>query len=172
MSEKAVTVDGLKKEVRRYATFYADYRAEKGFERQADNFAELDKLDAMIDALAALAAPPVPGDADARRLTDVPPMLGEPITDSASLDRAIARLEKKAPAPILTLNGYQLRSALEFIAPDGDADQLESEVCIQHGGGMAGSDGEIVPVGLYCWMDEYPEEGSIFLSEGPGETQP
>lgn len=54
------SVEAVKKAVREYATFYADYRAECGFENQADNFAKLDALDAQIDALSAAAEAPQP----------------------------------------------------------------------------------------------------------------
>ncbi|WP_261547360.1 hypothetical protein [Burkholderia multivorans] len=56
----------------------------------------------------------------------------------------------------LTLSGAQLIEALDFIAPDRDADQLESEVTIQYGEGHTGK-------GMYCWCTEYPEEGAIFI---------
>ncbi|WP_334032947.1 hypothetical protein [Burkholderia gladioli] len=55
--------------------------------------------------------------------------------------------------PMLTLTGAQLLEALDLIAPDRTADQLESEVSFQHGNGH---DGE----GMYCWMTEYPDEGA------------
>ncbi|MDN7413454.1 hypothetical protein QZM42_33555 [Burkholderia vietnamiensis] len=56
----------------------------------------------------------------------------------------------------LTLSGAQLLEALDFIAPDRDAGQLESEVTIQYGEGHTGK-------GMYCWCTEYPEEGAIFI---------
>lgn len=61
----------------------------------------------------------------------------------------------------ITLNGHQLKSLLEFSAPDGetDIDQLETELTISffedgHGG-----------KGYYFWMTEYPEEGCMFLND-------
>ncbi|WP_063897382.1 hypothetical protein [Burkholderia ubonensis] len=56
----------------------------------------------------------------------------------------------------LTLTGAQLLEALDFIAPDRDRDQLESELTFQRGEGHAGK-------GMYCWVSEYPEEGAIFV---------
>ncbi|MDN7609532.1 hypothetical protein QZM28_22835 [Burkholderia multivorans] len=56
----------------------------------------------------------------------------------------------------VTLSGAQLLEALDFIAPDRDTDQLESEVTIQYGEGHTGK-------GMYCWCTEYPDEGAIFL---------
>jgi hypothetical protein len=56
----------------------------------------------------------------------------------------------------VTLTGAQLLEALDFIAPDRDSDQLESEATIQYGTGHSGK-------GLYCWVTEYPEEGAILL---------
>ncbi|WP_230958690.1 hypothetical protein [Burkholderia stagnalis] len=56
----------------------------------------------------------------------------------------------------LTLTGAQLLEALDFIAPDRDRDQLDSELTFQRGEGHAGN-------GMYCWVTEYPEEGAIFV---------
>lgn len=55
----------------------------------------------------------------------------------------------------LTLSGAQLLEALDFVAPDRDRDQLESELTFQRGEGHSGN-------GTYCWLTEYPEEGAIF----------
>ncbi|MCA8177493.1 hypothetical protein LGM48_24540 [Burkholderia multivorans] len=81
-------------------------------------------------------------------------------------DNAASPVEQPAAAPIdgpvtysgepLTLTGAQLLEALDFIAPDRDPDQLESEVTIQYGEGHTGK-------GMYCWCTEYPDEGAIFL---------
>lgn len=85
----------------------------------------------------------------------------------AVLDCVIA---EAAPARILdnalTLNGYQLRAALEFLAPDGEADQLEQSVCIHKGSARCSAE-EKEPGGHFCWLEEYPEEGSIRLDEEP-----
>ncbi len=67
-------------------------------------------------------------------------------------------------AESVTLSGAQLLEALDFIAPDRDADQLECEVTIQHGTGHTGA-------GMYCWSTEYPEEGAILL-DGAVIAQP
>lgn len=56
----------------------------------------------------------------------------------------------------LTLSGAQLLEALDFVAPDRDRDQLESELTFQRGEGHAGN-------GMYCWLTEYPEEGALFV---------
>ncbi|EPS1221645.1 hypothetical protein ACVBR5_000871 [Burkholderia cenocepacia] len=64
----------------------------------------------------------------------------------------------------ITLSGAQLLEALDFIAPDRDADQLESEVTIERGTGHSGD-------GMYCWSTEYPEEGAILL-DGTAPAQP
>ena len=56
--------------------------------------------------------------------------------------------------PGLTLNGYQLKSALEFLAPDGTREQLESDVGIFYGKGHSGE-------GYYAALADCPEEGSI-----------
>ncbi|MCA8240611.1 hypothetical protein [Burkholderia sp. AU32262] len=68
----------------------------------------------------------------------------------------------------LTLTGAQLLEALDFIAPDRDRDQLESELTFQRGDGHAGS-------GMYCWLTEYPEEGAFFIdgaTAAPAEVAP
>ncbi|WP_257817994.1 hypothetical protein [Burkholderia glumae] len=72
----------------------------------------------------------------------------------AMLDAAPAAPVADKPAPTLILTGAQLLEALDFIAPDRSADQLESEVSFQHGNGHAGE-------GMYCWMTEYPDEGAM-----------
>lgn len=69
--------------------------------------------------------------------------------------------ETSALQSMVTLNGYQLREALEFIAPDGDPEQLESDVTIQWG--KTGHSGE----GYYACMTEYPDEGCILLDDKP-----
>jgi hypothetical protein len=68
------------------------------------------------------------------------------------------------PPPVgrsITISGYALKAALEFVAPDMDADQLETEVSIQYGDASVGHSG----AGYYCCLSEYPEEGSILLPE-------
>lgn len=60
--------------------------------------------------------------------------------------------------PAITLNGYQLRNALEFCAPDATPEQLESDVTIQYGDGHSGK-------GHYVCSTEYPDEGSILLDD-------
>jgi len=56
----------------------------------------------------------------------------------------------------LTLSGAQLLEALDFLAPDRDRDQLESELTFRRGEGHSGN-------GMYCWLTEYPEEGAFFV---------
>lgn len=82
---------------------------------------------------------------------------------SCAAVEASARQLAEQAGPILTITGYQLREALEFLAPDGEAEQLEQSVCIQHGPERTHEEGTD-PAGLYCWLDDYPEEGSIPLT--------
>lgn len=75
------------------------------------------------------------------------------------------------PSPVrssLLINGYQLRAALEFIAPDGTAKQLESEARIE----WRQQDADFLEAGLYAWCAEYPEEGCVLLDEEPATAQP
>ncbi len=75
------------------------------------------------------------------------------------------------PSPVrssLLINGYQLRAALEFIAPDGTAEQLESEACIE----WRQQDADFLEAGLYAFCAEYPEEGGVLLDEEPTTAQP
>ena len=58
----------------------------------------------------------------------------------------------------ILINGHQLREALAFLAPDNTEEQLDQEVVISTGGAECHSG-----PGLYCWLDEYPEEGAIKL---------
>lgn len=73
------------------------------------------------------------------------------------------------PQAIVT-NGYQLRDALSLIAPDGTPNQMESTICIQPGPARQTSQGT-EPAGLYCWLELYPEEGSVRLDEKPRDTR-
>lgn len=66
--------------------------------------------------------------------------------------------------PQMVLTGQQVKDLLEFVAPDGDADQLETEVTI----GFFGAEAHSGP-GLYAWITEYPEEGAIALFEVTSE---
>ncbi|HGP1078864.1 TPA: hypothetical protein ACLF0Q_000690 [Pseudomonas aeruginosa] len=82
-----------------------------------------------------------------------------------------ARAALAQPSPVrssLLINGYQLRAALEFIAPDGTAKQLESEARIE----WRQQDADFLEAGLYAWCAEYPEEGCVLLDEEPATAQP
>lgn len=82
-----------------------------------------------------------------------------------------ARATLAQPSPVrssLLINGYQLRDALEFIAPDGTAEQLESEARIE----WRQQDADFLEAGLYAWCAEYPEEGCVLLDEEPATAQP
>lgn len=72
------------------------------------------------------------------------------------------------PAEAIAINGHQLRDALSLIAPDGTPDQLEHTLCIQAGPARRTSQG-IEPAGLFCWLKDYPDEGSVRLDEHPRE---
>ena len=66
----------------------------------------------------------------------------------------------------LSINGYQLRDALSLIAPDGTPEQLACTVCIQPGPARRTNAG-VEPAGLFCSLQDYPEEGSVRLDEHP-----
>ncbi|HEK3375694.1 TPA: hypothetical protein SMV99_004971 [Pseudomonas aeruginosa] len=61
-----------------------------------------------------------------------------------------------------------MRAALDFIAPDGTAEQLESEACIE----WRQQDADFLEAGLYAFCAEYPEEGGVLLDEEPTNSQP
>lgn len=69
----------------------------------------------------------------------------------------------KFDLPPVVLSGAQLLEALDFVAPDRAEDQMESEVCIALRDEGRDVDGDLRPAGHYCWLEEYPEEGSIIL---------
>jgi len=69
----------------------------------------------------------------------------------------------KYDLPPMVLSGSQLLEALEFVAPDRTADQMEQEVCIALRDEGQDADGAPAPRGTYCWLEEYPGEGSIML---------
>lgn len=61
----------------------------------------------------------------------------------------------------ITLNGHQLKSLLEFAAPDAESEpeQLQTELSIAFlEDGHSGK-------GYYFWITEYPEEGCMFLND-------
>ncbi|ALV77819.1 hypothetical protein ACSLV1_26920 [Pseudomonas aeruginosa] len=122
---------------------------------------------------------------------DLPPQLdGETFADERYLEAACfgqfvyddpltqrcwaawqARAALAQPSPVrssLLINGYQLRAALEFIAPDGTVKQLESEARIE----WRQQDADFLEAGLYAWCAEYPEEGCVLLDEEPTTAQP
>ncbi|WP_244131569.1 hypothetical protein [Burkholderia gladioli] len=80
---------------------------------------------------------------------------GAPVTEAEPTDKL---------APTLILTGAQLLEALDLIAPDRAADQLESEVSFQYSNGH---DGE----GMYCWVTEYPEEGATKLDSSIAQPE-
>lgn len=65
----------------------------------------------------------------------------------------------------ISLNGYQLREALEYLAPDDSPEQLaeELELVYSVAGGHSGA-------GVYAHHVECPEEGSILLTGAGYET--
>ncbi len=85
--------------------------------------------------------------------------------------RALALMHSSGEPPVpkslpsIVLNANQLAQALEFVAPDypADKDQAETEVCIQELPDGIYIDGTKRPAGVYCWIYEYPGEGSIPL---------
>ncbi|MDT0990794.1 hypothetical protein [Pseudomonas aeruginosa] len=82
-----------------------------------------------------------------------------------------ARAALAQPSPVrssLLINGYQLRAAMDFIAPDGTAEQLGSEACIE----WRQQDADFLEAGLYAFCAEYPEEGGVLLDEEPTTAQP
>lgn len=100
---------------------------------------------------------------------------GQFVYDDHSTQRCWAAWQARAalaqPSPVrssLLINGYQLRAALDFIAPDGTAEQLESEACIE----WRQQDADFLEAGLYAFCAEYPEEGGVLLDEEPTTAQP
>lgn len=73
--------------------------------------------------------------------------------------------------PHITLNGYQLRDALNLIAPDGTPEQLRMRLCIQPGPARVAAD-RVEPAGNFCWQEQNPGAGSIRLDEEPRADQP
>lgn len=93
------------------------------------------------------------------------------IVDDWKALKTIQRAALAQPSPVrssLLINGYQLRAALDFIAPDGTAEQLKSEACIE----WRQQDADFLEAGLYAFCAEYPEEGGVLLDEEPTTAQP
>lgn len=96
---------------------------------------------------------------------------GPGLCSECTADASRARAALAQPSPVrssLLINGYQLRAALDFIAPDGTAEQLESEACIE----WRQQDADFLEAGLYAFCAEYPEEGGVLLDEEPTNSQP
>lgn len=74
----------------------------------------------------------------------------------------------------LDLTGTQLKEALEFIAPDGTEEQMESEVTIADlpaDKAPLDDDNTRMPGGLYMWITDYPEEGCVPLFDVPSKAK-
>ena len=114
------------------------------------------------------------GDADLTpenfdRVTDAQMLMASTNKSKSALTQPAATGQAVGVARI-SLNGFQLRAALEFAAPDGDDEQLESEVTIQYGPARTDDDGTEA-AGMFCWISDYPEEGSIRLDDCPSPAQ-
>lgn len=100
-------------------------------------------------------------------------MTPRPQTVASALSSSQPVMEEAKDYPTMTLNGYQLRDALEFIAPDGDADQMEMEVTIANlpaDKSPLDDDNQRMAAGMYAWITDYPEEGCIPLLEEPPQA--
>ncbi len=83
---------------------------------------------------------------------------------------ALAEIKKLQDAQAgkgIIINGYQLREAMEFLAPDNLPEQLDGELCLLYGG----TEFEDGP-GLFAYHAEYPEEGCCKLAGTAEEEQP
>jgi hypothetical protein len=61
------------------------------------------------------------------------------------------------------LTGAQVKNLVDFVCPDGhDRDCLETEVTVQYFHERMHEE-TMYPEGFYCWLSEYPEEGSVLL---------
>ncbi|MGC7038636.1 hypothetical protein ACP0JX_30520 [Pseudomonas aeruginosa] len=106
-----------------------------------------------------------------RRLWETASAMAANHLDYAAGFEEMARAALALHSPVrssLLINGYQLRAALDFIAPDGTAEQLESEACIE----WRQQDADFLEAGLYAFCAEYPEEGGVLLDEEPTNSQP
>ena len=130
--------------------------------------AKTQAVEAMSDALNLLEA--IQSNRKARWLLD-PAMdkLRAALASQPALTQPAATGQAVGVARI-SLNGFQLRAALEFAAPDGDDEQLESEVTIQYGPARTDDDGAEA-AGMFCWISDYPGEGSIRLDDCPSPAQ-
>jgi len=82
------------------------------------------------------------------------------IANPATILQLLADLDaaREKAADSILLTGQQLKDALEFVAPDGTQEQLETEVVIGIGDASAHAG-----IGPYVWLAEYPEEGAMQL---------
>ena len=89
---------------------------------------------------------------------------GDPAWYRVPLDLVEPSSQASSDEPTLALNGHQLWDALEFLAPDRTPEQLDLTVCIRPGPGRE-VDGVAEAPGHYCWLADYPEDGSIRLDD-------
>ncbi|MFQ1084919.1 hypothetical protein [Bordetella trematum] len=92
-------------------------------------------------------------------------MLNEKTDFETAPSRPATPAASAEPVATATLTGAQLLQALDYVAPDRDADQLQAEAVIAFGEGHSGK-------GYYCWILDCPEEGAIMLEEALPESYP
>lgn len=89
--------------------------------------------------------------------------------EEAALTLRALLAQPAAPATTtVTLTALNLRNALDFVAPDfeADEDQRGTEVTIGWAPDRTSTEGEHLAAGYYCWLTDYSEEGCIPLDQG------
>ncbi len=147
--------------------------------------AELEAKQARIDALMLEFCPdemtPEQKEQWARAQRRVPRSFGEHEAQDKpnGVGETVRAAGVRQSGPILSMTGQQVMDALGLVAPDcfqvvnRDSEvqfaretfqeQMESEVSNVHMSAHVADDGETRPAGLYAWLSEHPEEGSILL---------
>jgi hypothetical protein len=69
----------------------------------------------------------------------------------------------------VSLNGYQIRRLWDFVDSEDEAEVEVVYVDHERPDGNS-KEGEMMPVGVYAWFKDYPEEGSLYLPEEPEVT--
>ncbi|WP_418515085.1 hypothetical protein [Delftia sp. PS-11] len=92
-----------------------------------------------------------------------------PDADLDAMAADLAEIANQHQTQQLTLNGYQLLDALNSIAPQRNAKQLSTTLCISTE--PACTPELRRPPKLHCWLADYPKAGSLALHDSGDHQQ-
>jgi hypothetical protein len=116
---------------------------------------------------------PVPADVRPDGTQGKPARTGANLLTADQARQMLAHVLAHAPVEgagmSIVINAYQLRQAAEFAAPDYETEPEQRATVLELERLPAGTfnDGEERPAGLYCWLQDDPQEGCMLLDETP-----